>query len=119
MKSLAEPLLWLCTSALPFAIAACYGPPQTYSGAGGRVTDKASGEPVANLTVECLEAGKVAESALTDESGYYEFVAAECDEVRVRDADGAENGTYPDTTVAGTECPGCTVDVAVQSSPSS
>jgi len=121
MKTLARPLLWLMTTALPFAIAACYGTPQLYR-SGGRVAT-ARGVGVRGLSVRCLDgaaapqAPVVAETTTDADGAFVLESPGGCTAIGVTDLDGDANGRYADAVVPAAACDGCATDVELIPTP--
>ncbi len=122
MKTLARPLLWLLTTALPFAIAACYGTPQLYR-QGGRVATARNGVGVRGITVRCLDgaaapqAPVVAETTTGADGAFTLESPAGCTALDVADLDGDANGRYASRVVPVDACDGCATDVELHPAP--
>jgi len=85
-------LLWLIGVAIPVFIAACYGMPYQYSKR-GRVVDRQTQEGIPNIMVTCVRAGNDQFSIPSWDDGRFELsYDLPCDDVRLTDTDGVDNG---------------------------
>lgn len=123
MKIVKRSLLWMLTAAVPVVIAACYGVPANFKTKLGKVVSSADKQGIKGIQVSCENDGAASDDAgivedagvledagaapnqgvLTDETGAIYLNYDEnfpCDNIVVKDIDGAENGEFVDTQVA-------------------
>jgi hypothetical protein len=91
VKLLSKFFLWLMGVAIPVVIAACYGPMYSYSKS-GKVLDSDSKEGINNIQVSCLSGGTEQDMAYTNRDGTFWLTYDYCDELKVEDIDGEDNG---------------------------
>lgn len=99
MQKLAKFFLWLLTLVVPVFIAACYGPSQRYTRGGqpqraanGRVVQRDTGQALAGIAVNCLQAGRIALIGSSAADGSYTlFDPYACDRLVFEDRDGPAN----------------------------
>lgn len=106
MKRIKKWLLGVLISTIPVVIAACYGVPYDVQ---GRVVDAKTAEGLNGIEVTCINyddfstpENEAEELVTYTTGGYYEFEVTStgtCAVIKLRDVDGAENGTYLRKTV--------------------
>ena len=99
MKPIHRFFLWVLGLIMPVFIAACYGMPYGFTKT-GRVLDRHTRQGVPGLKVICVEQGS---------EWNYDYSAVDgsfmlpydygCDEVKITDVDGQENGLYQEKSV--------------------
>lgn len=104
LRAIAKPFLWLCTSAMPVVLAACYGPRYEEGGlaVSGRVKDRDSGAGVGDIRVTCLLVDdsvthELDQTTTLEGDGSFSFepgACEACNALRFEDVDGAANGSY-------------------------
>ena len=99
MKSIHRLFLWVLGLIMPVFIAACYGMPYGFTKT-GRVLDRNTRQGISGLKVICVQGGSDWNYDVAGHDG--SFVISHdngCDEVRVEDTDGDDNGLYKETAV--------------------
>lgn len=112
MKLISKFFLWLIGVAIPVVIAACYGAPYGFSKS-GKVIDSDSKSGINNIQVSCLSSGVEQDMAYTGSDGSFWLNYDYCDELKIEDIDGEENGgTYlPRTIPFCEECEDLTIEL--------
>lgn len=98
MRGLSRWLLRGLTAAVPVVIAACYGMAYRYSRA-GKVVDATTSSGIAGLRVTCVKGGAETTVRTGDDGSFTVRAPGPCDELRIEDGDGDQNGAYAAKTL--------------------
>ncbi len=99
MKSIHRLCLWVLGLIMPVFIAACYGMPYGFTKT-GRVLDRNTRKGISGLQVICVDQGSEYNYDYSSVDGSFMLpYDYPCDEVKVVDVDGPDNGQYHEKSV--------------------
>ena len=98
-KSIHRFSLWVLGLIMPVFIAACYGMPYGFTKT-GRVLDRNTRKGISGLKVICVQQGSEWNYDYSGHDGFFTISHdGGCDEVKVMDVDGEDNGLYQENSV--------------------